>query len=232
MAKGKQIDPEELRYNYLGFEYAPGKLNDFWKSDTEKKKFVDKIRSRLKGQHSIERDTSVVNANQINAADRWIISIASLTLFISLFLPYYSFEAYGSHVAGSPLSYLANLGYVSNFVAWGNLMLKLIMFMSVFMIFFSPAIGVINIIALNTGKNKPNYYSRLKTIGRLNILAIFLYLVMFILIATGQANPFGSLGIDALGENLTLGSLIGLTSFSLWFNFGMHFLGSLPAMEL
>ncbi len=39
MAKQNQINPEELRYNYLGFEYAPGKLKEFWASDDEKKKF-------------------------------------------------------------------------------------------------------------------------------------------------------------------------------------------------
>ncbi len=232
MAKENQVDPQELRYIYLGFDYTPGKLKDFWDSEDEKKRFVDRIKSRLKGQHSIERDTSVVNAREINAADRWIISAASLVMVISLFLPYYSFEAFGSHFSGTPLSYLGNLGYVSNFVAWGGFIVKLVFFMTVLMIFLSPALGIFNIIALNTGLKKPNYFSRLKFVGRLNIIAIFMYLVMFILIALGQPNPFGSLGIGALGESMTLGTLIGLSSFSIWFNFGMHFLGSLPAMEL
>ncbi len=232
MAKGKQIDPEELRYNYLGFEYAPGKLKDFWKSEDEKKAFVDKIKSRLKGQHSIERDTSMVNAREMNVADRWVISIASLVMVISLFLPYYRFEAFGGHVSGSTLSYLANLGYVSNFVAWGNLIVKLTFFMTVLMALVSPIIGILNIVALNTGLNKPNYFSRLKFYGKLNLYAIVLYLVMFVLIALGQSNPFGSLGIPALGENLSLGTLIGLSSFSMWFNLGMHFVGSIPASEL
>lgn len=232
MAKGNKIDPEELRYNYLGFDYTPGKLKEFWESEDEKKKFINKIKSRLKGTHSIERDTSVVNATQINFGDRLVISIASAVLILSLFIPYYNFEAFGGSVSGSPLAYLFNIGYISNFVAWSNLLVKFIFIMTIIMIFFSPVIGVLNIIALNTGLNKPNYFARLKSIGRLNILAIFLYLVMFILIATGQTNPFGSLGIDALGDKLSLGSLIGLSSFSLWLNFGAHFLGSLPALEL
>jgi len=232
MAKGKQIDPENLRYNYLGFEYEPGDLKNFWKSEDEKKSFVDKIKSRLKGQHSIERDASVINAREMNPADRWVISGASFIMILSLFLPYYSFDAFGSSVSGSPLSYLINIGYVSNFVAWGNIVVKLSFIMSVLMIFISPALGVFNIISLNTGMNKPNYFSRLKFVGKLNVYAILAYLVMFILTALGQPNPFGSLGIEALGESLTLGTLIGLSSFSLWFNFGMHFLGSILASEL
>jgi hypothetical protein len=232
MAKQKQTDPEELRYNYLGFEYAPGKLKEFWSSEEEKKRFVDKIKKRLKGHHAIERDTSIVNANQINTADRIVISIGSLFLLASLFIPYYNFEAFGGRVIGSPLSFLANLGYISNFVAWGNFVLKLVMVMAVFLIFFSPIVGIINLIMLNTGLKKPNYFSKLKNLGKLNLLAICLYLVFFILIATNQVNPFGSLGVSALGEHLSIGSLIGLGSFSIWVNIGAHVLGSLPALEL
>jgi hypothetical protein len=231
MAKQNKINPEELRYNYLGFEYAPGKLKEFWASEDEKKKFVDKIRGRLGKTHAIERDFSVINANLINKADRVIISIASILMVISLFLPYYHFEAFGATVMGSPISYFLNLGYISNFVVWGDLIIKLIFVLSIVMIIVSPVIGVINLIALNTGMTRPNYIARLKSVGKLNILALLLYLVLFILFALGHANPFGSLGIDALGDNLSFGSLIGLASFSMWLNIGAHFLGSIPAME-
>ncbi|MCP4581714.1 MAG: hypothetical protein GY839_08840 [candidate division Zixibacteria bacterium] len=232
MAKQNQMSPEELRYNYLGFEYEPGKLKEFWASDDEKKKFVDKIRARLGKNRTIERDFSVVNANQINKADRIIISIASIFLLLSFFLPYYNFEAFGSSISGSPISYFMNLGYVSNFVAWGGLVVKLVFVLSILMILISPAVGVLNLIALNTGLTKPNYFARLKSVGRLNIITLLLYLFLFVLVSLGHANPFGSLGIEALGENLSLGSLLGICSFSMWLSIGAHFLGSLPAMEL
>jgi len=231
MTKKDKIKPEELRYNYLGFEYEPGKLKEFWASEDEKKKFVDKIRGRLGKPRAIERDFSVINANLMNRADRIIISIASILMIISLFLPYYHFDAFGSSVMGSPVSYFLNLGYISNFVAWGDLVIKLVFGLSIIMIIVSPAIGIINLMALNTGMTKPNYFARLKNIGKLNILALLLYLVLFILFALGHTNPFGSLGIEALGDNLSFGSLIGLASFSMWLNIGAHFLGSIPAME-
>jgi hypothetical protein len=232
MAKQKNIDPEELRYNYLGFEYVPGKLKEFWASDNERKSYLDKIRQRLKGQHSIERDSSVVNARQINPADRIVMSVASLIMVLSLFIPYYHFDAFGVRVMGSPLSFFANIAYVSNFVAWGNLVVKLVFVMVIFMIIFTPVVGILTLVSLNTGINKPSYFNRLKTIGKLNVLAILLYIVLFVLIATGQPNPFGSLGISALGESLSFGSLIGLGSFSIWLSISAHLLGSLPALEL
>jgi len=232
MAKQNQANPEDLRYNYLGFEYAPGKLDKFWDSEEEKKKFVDKIKERLKISHAIERDFSVINAKQLNKADRIIISAASVLMILSLILPYYHFEAFGNSVIGSPISFFVHIGYISNFVAWGNFMMKIIFVMSIVMILFSPIVGVINLIALNTGLTKPDYFARLKSIGKLNLLAILLYVVFFILIATAQINPFGSLGIPALGEHLSLATLIGMSSFSIWLNIGAHFLGSIPAMEL
>lgn len=231
MAKQDKINPEELRYNYLGFEYAPGKLKEFWASEDEKKKFVDKIRGSLGKTHAIERDFSVINANLINKADRIIISIASVIMILSLFLPYYHFDAFGVSVMGSPISYFLNLGYISNFVAWGDMVVKLVFGLSLIMILVSPAVGVINLLALNTGLTKPNYIARLKSVGKLNILALLLYLMLFILVALGHANPFGSLGVEALGDSLSLGSLLGMASFSLWLNIGAHFLGSIPAME-
>lgn len=232
MAKKNEINPEELRYNYLGFEVAPGKLKEFWDSDEEKKSYIDKIRERLKTTQVIERDFSVVNSRQMNKADRIIISIASVVMILSLLVPYYSFEAFGGKVSGSAISYLMNLGYISNFLAWGSLAMKLTLVFSVFMIFFSPIIGILNLMALNSNMKKANYFSRLKTMSRLNILAIFLYIALFALAASGQLNPFGSLGIEALGESFTLMSVISMVGVSMWLNIAAHIMGLIPALEI
>jgi len=232
MAKQEKINPEELRYNYLGFDVVPGKIKEFWTSEEEKKSYVEKIRAKLGKTHTIERDSSMINAKEINKADRIVISFASVLMVISLILPYYNFEAFGSTIVGNPISYLFNLGYISNFVAWGSIIMKLILVFSIIMILLSPIIGVLNLIALNTNLQGKNYYARLKRVGKLNLLALILYMLMFALIAAGQTNPFGSLGIEALGENFSLLSLLGLSSFSLWLNIGAHFLGMIPAMEI
>jgi len=232
MAKQEKINPEELRYNYLGFDVAPGKIKEFWTSEEEKKSYVEKIRAKFGKAHTIERDSSMVNAKEINKADRIVISFASVLMVISLILPYYNFEAFGSTVVGNPISYLFNLGYISNFVAWGSIIMNLILVLSIIMILLSPIIGVINLVALNTNLQGKNYFARLKRVGKLNLLALILYMFVFALIATGQTNPFGSLGIEALGENFSLFSLLGLSSFSLWLNIGAHFLGMIPAMEI
>lgn len=232
MAKAEKTNPQELRFNYLGFEYLPGKLKDFWTSEDEKQKYLKKIRERKDTQISMERDFSIVNSNQLNKADRIIISVASALMILSLFMPYYSFMAFGKHVSGISLGYLFNIGYVGNFVAWGSLIMKLILAMSVILIIGSPVVGILNLIALNKGRNKADYFKCVKSAGRLNIIALLLYVLFFVLLATGQTNPFGSLGVDALGDTLSLGSLIGMAGYAIWVNVGAHVLGMLPALEL
>jgi len=232
MAKQEKTKPEELRYNYLGFDVVPGKLKEFWASEEEKKLYIDKIRATAGTSHTIERDFSMVNASLLNTADRIIISLASALLVLSLFLPYYNFTAFGATVRGSAIGLLFNIAYVGNIVAWGSLIMKLTLVLAVIMIIISPLVGIANLAALNTGLKNPGYFERLKQAGKLNIVALGLYLLLFILVMTGQPNPFGSLGIEALGENFTFLSFINITSFSLWLNIGVHFLGMIPAMEL
>ncbi len=232
MAKTDQTNPQDLRFNYLGFEYLPGKLKDFWESEDEKNKYLKKIHEHKATQISMVRDFSIVNANQFNKADRIIISVASAFLILSLFMPYYSFMAFGKHVSGMSLGYLFNIGYVGNIVAWGSLVMKLTLALSVILIIISPAIGVMGLIKLNAKQNNPNYFKCVKRVGKLNMYALFAYVLFFLLLATGQANPFGSLGIDALGETLSLGSLIGMSGYAIWVNLGAHVLGMLPALEL
>lgn len=232
MAKTDQTNPQDLRFNYLGFEYLPGKLKEFWESEDEKKKYLKKIQDNKQTQISMARDFSIVNASQFNKADRIIVSVASAIMILSLFMPYYSFMAFGKHVSGISLGYLFNIGYVGNIVAWGSLLMKLILGLSVVLIIVSPVVGVMNLIALNKSQNKPDYYKCVKSAGRMNIYALLLYVLFFVLLATGQTNPFGSLGIDALGDTLSLGSLIGMSGYAIWVNLGAHVLGMLPALEL
>jgi hypothetical protein len=232
MAKQEKINPEELRYNYLGFDVVPGKIKEFWASEEEKKQYIEKVRAAAGTSHVIERDFSMVNAKLLNKADRIIISLASALMLLSLFLPYYNFMAFGDTVRGSAIGLLFNISYIGNFVAWGSLVMKLTLILAVIMIIISPLVGVVNLIALNTGLKGQRYFERLKKAGKLNIVALALYLLLFILVMTGQSNPFGSLGIEALGDRFTFLSLINLTSFSLWLNIGAHFLGMIPAMEL
>jgi hypothetical protein len=232
MAKTEKSNADELRFNYLGFDYEPGKIKEFWSSDDEKQKFLKKIRDKGGKRASADRDFSVVNAGLLNKADKIIISIASIVMVLSLFLPYYSFQAFDKNISGIALGFIFNLGYVSNIAAWGSLIMQLTMVLAILLIFISPVVGIMNLLALNSGQTKSNYFAKVKAASKLNIYALSLYLLLFILLLTGQANPFGSLGIDALGEQLNFGSLIALAGFGFWANIGAHLLGMLPAMEL
>jgi|GEM_PF-1196256 len=232
MTKTENSNLEELRFNYLGFDYVPGKIKEFWESEAERKKYLEKIQQQAAVHYRPERDFSIVNAGLLGKSDRLVISLGSAVMILSLFLPYYSFTAYGKHVSGIALGFLFNIGYVSNFVAWGNLAMKSMLVLAVMLIFISPLVGVINLLALNGNRTKENYYQKVKSASRLNLYALLLYLLLLILVISSQPNPFGSLGISALGESFNLGSFIKMAGFGIWLNIGAHLLGMIPALEL
>ncbi len=206
--------PDELRYNYLGFDVAPRELKEFWTSEAEKNKYVEKIRKQSGKPHNIERESSIVNSSLLSKTDITIISIASALMIISLFLPYYRFDAFGKNFSGLAINYIFHLGNIGSFVAWGDLILKIIFTLSIILILLSPLIGLINLVSLNTGRKTTNYFDRLKSLGKLNILAIILYLLLIVLIFVEQPG------------------ILALASFSIWLNIAAHLLGIIPAMEL
>ncbi len=232
MTKIENSNPEELRFNYLGFDYVPGRIKEFWESEAERKKYLEKIQQQAAAGSRPERDFSIVNAGQLGKSDRLMISLGSVVLILSLILPYYSFTAYGKQVSGIAIGFLLNLGYVGNFVAWGNLAMKSTLVLAVLLIFVSPIVGIINLIALNGDRTKENYYKKVKSASRLNLYALLLYFLLLVLVISSQPNPFGSLGISALGESFNLGSFIRMAGFGIWLNIGAHLLGMIPALEL
>lgn len=232
MTKAENANSDDIRFNYLGFEYVPGKIKEFWESEAERKKYLEKIQQEAAAHIKPERDFSIVNAGLLGKADRLMITIGSALLVLSLFLPYYSFTAYGKAVSGLAINFLLNLGYVGGFVAWGNLAMKFTLFLATLLILISPLVGVINLIVLNGSTAKEDYFRKVKAASRLNIYALLLYLLLIIMVMSSQPNPFGSLGIEALGESFNFGSFVKMAGFGVYLNIGAHLLGMIPALEL
>lgn len=84
----KQFDPDE-RFRYIGFEVHPGKINDLFKSDSEKESWVKKIREKRKKGFRLRDETSF-DAPRVSSYERIVLTITSLVLIASLFLPWFS----------------------------------------------------------------------------------------------------------------------------------------------
>ena len=80
---------EAQRFRYIGFEVFPGKPKDLFKSDKEKAKYVDGVVSkRAKGD--VLRDQCTLLEQRVSTTDRLVLTIASIIIFATLFIPWYS----------------------------------------------------------------------------------------------------------------------------------------------
>jgi hypothetical protein len=84
----KRVTDDE-RFHYIGFEVFPGKAKDLFKSAAEKDKLVDGvIAKRDSGQ--VGREECTLFEDRISGLDRIVMTLACLTMLVSLILPWFS----------------------------------------------------------------------------------------------------------------------------------------------
>jgi len=216
MAKDRPDSDEVVKY--LGFGVHPGKIEEFWKSEEEKKLYLQRVKSK-EGQTSVlERDAALLNVKLMSGVDKTIGIIGSILLVISFFLPVYSFDIYERHLSGSAISFFANMPLAGGYASWGGAVMVLTLAVLALIILSCPVAGVLNIIGL-TNKNKGDeYFATLKKYSRFIFVPMALYLLLFLLLIMGAPQPFGSLGVGALGESLDFGAIFKMTGIGFWLN--------------
>lgn len=87
------------RFRYIGFEVFPGKPKDLFKSETEKKNYIDSIiNKRNKGE--LIRDHCTLTEARISFKEKLVLAIACGLILVALFVPWYS--AYTEVVVEAP----------------------------------------------------------------------------------------------------------------------------------
>jgi len=87
--KSKQRITEDQRFRYIGFEVFPGKPKDLFKSDSEKKKYIDTIQKKRESGESIREHCTLLE-DRVTLGDRVVLSIACVMILVTLFLPWFS----------------------------------------------------------------------------------------------------------------------------------------------
>jgi hypothetical protein len=86
--KDKKFDPDE-RFRYIGFEIETGKIGDHFKSDAEKESWVKRtLEKRKKGVKL--RDETSFDKPRVAGYEKIVLTITSVVLIASLFLPWFS----------------------------------------------------------------------------------------------------------------------------------------------
>lgn len=216
MAK-KSADPDDI-YKFMGFEILPGKVKNFWKSESEKKEFVGRIRARSGKSFTLDRDGSLLSEISMSLSDRVISLIGGALLIIAFFLPVYSIGQSGQVASGSAISFFLNLPFVGSYAAWGGGVFIITVIVFSVLLLACPVTGVLNILGILNRNKGESYFRTIKRYSRFTYVPILLYLLLFVLLAIGGPQPFGSLGIEGLGESLNFSAIFTMTGVGFWLN--------------
>ncbi|UCD64058.1 MAG: hypothetical protein JSW34_01105 [Candidatus Zixiibacteriota bacterium] len=80
---------EAQRFRYIGFEVFPGKPKDHFKSEAERDELVKSVQAkREKGD--LLREQCTLMEERVSFADRLVMTVASVLILVTLFLPWYA----------------------------------------------------------------------------------------------------------------------------------------------
>jgi hypothetical protein len=216
MAKQEQTGDDIIKF--LGFGVHPGKIEEFWQSEDEKKSYIKEVQARGGKMDVLEREAALLNVKLMNPADKIISYIGSILLVISFFLPIYSFDISGTRVSGSAISLFLNLPLIGGYASWGGFIMEFALFIFMLFIIACPVIGVLNILGLMNKYQGDDYLTTVKDKSRCVIIPILLLGLLFFILLIGTPQPFGSLGVDAFGEQLNISALFLMTGLGFWMN--------------
>ncbi len=194
---------EEDRFKYIGFEIYPGKTHEFWESEEEKKRYLEVIRKKRSSSSLLEREHSLIKMVLFSKTDRVILTVTSILMMLSLFLPWFSVKDVGS---------LFFFG-IGKLPATGALF-GLFMVLMILTILVSAVAGVISLLALYKKTTDSEYYlMNLKKKLKLNYLPLVLWgVVIFISVIGMNTSSPGSSG----GGSFNIVDLLTQSSVGLW----------------
>lgn len=210
-SKGKEAD----RYQYIGFDVFPKKAKKFWKSEEEKKVYLEKTR---KGRKREERDHSLVYMNTFSGVDKIILTVSSALIVLGFFLPWFVLQRGSTLFRYSALGYIFNFGFLTSYSAMGGFVAGLFVTLLFMTLIFSFLCGVGTLYFLYKRVNHvEKYYHSLKRMLLFNYLPIALWLVAAIISIVGFPSPFGSaFGVKEIGENFNFISFVTAAGFGTW----------------
>jgi hypothetical protein len=92
--QGKKAAPssrisEQQRFRYIGFDVFPGKPKDLFRNEEERNKHIEAIVAKRK-RGEVLRDHCSLFEERVSLTDRLVLTIASLLIVVSLFLPWFA----------------------------------------------------------------------------------------------------------------------------------------------
>jgi len=235
MAEEKEGEKEEnLRYKYIGFDVFSLKAKKFWKNAEEEKRYLEEVKKRQEKGERDERDHSLVFVPVFSPTEKLILSLTSVLMILSLFLPWFTFTRGETVMRYNALQYLFKFGTLMTYSGLGGALLGILAVIFLLIILVSLLLGIINLFALYGKTNlEEGYLRKVKRSFKLNSIPFLLWIVAVILSIIGTATPLASsFGISQFKDSFNVVTLVSISGLGLWISLGCWILNSVKANDL
>lgn len=86
----QSVKASDERFKYIGFGVYPGKIGDIFASDQERKTLVQKVRDHFAKSQGEVREGCTLLEERVTRGERIFMSVATVVLILSIFLPWFS----------------------------------------------------------------------------------------------------------------------------------------------
>ncbi len=216
--KDEERVSEETRFKYIGFDIYPKKAKDFWKTEEEKRNYLEEVRKRSSESTLAEKDHSLVRAAVFSKVDRMVLTITSFLLTVSLFLPWFSLRGDYFHSKVIGLGYFFKLGTLFGYAPLSGALFSVFVVLVALTILFSFVAGLVSLLSIHKKYNDAeSYLTNLKKRLKLNLIPLILWVALIVISTIGMPTPFAdALKIGGIGDSFTVVNLFALSSYGVW----------------
>lgn len=216
--KGEEGIDEGTRYKYIGFDVYPSKPKRFWKSDEERRIYLEEAKKKGSRSALEESGHSLVRAAVFSKVDRLVLTVTSFLLTVSLFLPWFSLRGEYFHSQVMGLGFFLKLGTLFGYAGLSGPLFSVFVIIVGLTILSSFVAGLVSLLAIFKKHGDPeSHLANLKRKLKLNLIPLVMWLALIVISTIGFPTPFAdALKIDGFGDGFTVVNFFMLSSYGMW----------------
>lgn len=242
MAKNEEKDAasegSDLRYRYIGFEVYGPKIDEFFKSDQERREYQSRVEEYAKTHYSPLRSGTAVQAALLTKLDRLVLTLTSIGLIIGGILPWFSVSSvYGSfNVLG--LTAFLSISRFSGILSQFSGMISTLAYVFSILALAGAVFGVLTLLSLYAKSKSPeSAFLRLKRILLWQYIPLVAWFVLAIYLIVGIEIPFGEAISDiymikGLGPKFNIGTFWAIAQPGMWLTICALIINAVKSNEL
>jgi len=213
---------EKDRFRYIGFDVYGGSPKEFFKTEAELEKHRKAVQEYSKGHTSTFRSFTAVNQELLPLSNKIVLTISSIVLIISAFLPWMTFKSSWVSLSFTGLTGFFSASQYTDYLKLFNPNLMVFVYVPAILALLAFLFGILTLIMLYLpSKSFEGYLARLKRVMSLQWFVLAVWIAFFVVSIIGVNLPFGewmneNYGVRAIGNNVNIVTFTTLAGIGVW----------------